>query len=476
MTSLAASPAVVPRSRSSEQPTVWLSVGIVGTMLNLLAYQSPGPLFVAGLLYAVTYAILWLTPLGGTEERRTFNACFATAWLAAGISATYIHFAMDPVQLDDAEDFYVLASDPHAGALGVVGLQALTSGAGAIVLWRKAYELFSALGLDRGRYVGIGINSLAISLNAVIAVKISREVFGSDPRRFRRLTILLACCGIYGLFASIHLRDAMVLITVTALTYFWVRYLKRAGWSSLVQLGAAMALAGVVLPLLRTEFFFVPVAMTLAGVVAIYAFDPRQSGRRGIVLVLLGVGVVMLAPLLLRYQDEIRFLLTTGHKNYAATSAAESGSGSLGNAIIMSAPFPLRLILGSGYLYVFPIPVWTGFQLKSAYYVFTSLTAIYFYFTVPLVIVALRRVSKERDLRTPALMFLVMLAIGFTVTIAGTSIETRHLGAFLVSFQTLALLPDLSVRADRIAYRGWVQLFIGAIAAVHLAWAILKFV
>ncbi len=467
-----------PRIRAALGSTasVWSCVGVVGTMFNVLAYQSWQPLLVAALLYGTAYLVLRCTPLGGTEERRTFNACFATAWCMAGVAALYLHFMLDPVQLDDAEDFYVLASDPVASVLSISGLQALTSGAGAIVLWQQFYDFFSWLGLGRGRYIGITVNSLAVALNGVVAVKITRELFGNDRRRMRRLTVLLATCGLYGLFASIHLRDALVLLSITTLTYAWVRYLSRSGFGNALIVIAATILAAIVLPLLRTEFFFVPIAMTLAGIAAILIFDPVRTGRRGFIIAVVGIGIIVLAKLLIQYQDAIGFLLTSGQKNYAAMSAAESGAGSLGNAIIRAAPFPIRIVLGSIYLYVFPIPVWVGFQLKSAYHLFTSLTAIYFYVVVPRVIVAMSGILRNKDRRTPGTMFLVLLSVGFPLAVGATSLETRHFGAFLVSFQILASIPDFAVREDLVAYRGWARLFLAAIIAVHVAWAMLKFV
>ncbi len=476
--SLTMSAAEAPRFRTTTKPvaSLWFCVGIVGTMLNVVAYQSWQPLFVALVLYGAAYTLLRLTPLGGTEELRTFNACFATAWCMAGVAALYMHFALDPDQLNDAEDFYVLASDPYASALRLSGLQVLSSGAGVVMLWRTVYDFFSSFGLERGRYIGITVNSLAVALNAVVAVKITRELFGNDSRRLKRLTVIVATCGIYGLFASIHLRDAVVLLCVTTLTYAWVRYLRRSGLGSFLLVSVATVLASAAFPLLRVEFFFVPIAMTLAGVVAILLFDPARNGRRGFIACLVGIGVIVLANLLVQYQDAIRFLLTTAPKNYAAGSAAESGAGSLGYALIVSAPFPLNVVLKSVNLFVSPIPVWTGFQLESAYSLFKSLSAIYFYALVPLIIVAMSRIFSDKNRRTPAIMFLVFLAIGFTVAVAATSNENRHLGAFLVSFQVLALIPDLQVRADLNAYRGWTGLFIAAIIAVHVAWAVLKFV
>lgn len=454
--------------------SVWFGIAIVGTILNLLAYQSWQPLLVATVMYGLGYLVLYLTPLGGTEERRTFNACFATAWCMAGIAALYMHFALDFDQLNDAEDFYVLASDPSASVLGLADLGMLTSGAGAIVLWRRFYDFFSLLGLERGRYIGITINSLAVALNGVVAVKITRELFGEDARRFRRLTILLTTCGLFALFASIHLRDALILLSVTILTYVWVRYLRRSGLDNLILVAVTTVLASFVFPLLRLEFFFVPIAATLAGGAAILLFESGKSGRRAWVACLVGVGFIIVAKLLIQYEDVIRLVLTRAPRNYAAGAAAVSGS--LGYALIISAPFPLNIVLKSVNQFVAPIPVWTGFQLQSAYSLSKSLSAIYFYAVLPLVILAMLRIFSDKTRRTPAMMFLVFLAIGFTIVVAATSGENRHIGAFLVSFQVLALVPDLQVRADLNAYRGWSRLLIAAIISVHVAWAVLKFV
>jgi hypothetical protein len=326
--------------------------------------------------------------------------------------------------------------------------------------------------MESGRYIGIGVNSLAVSLNGVIAIKMAREVFGEDRRRLRRLIILLTTCGLYALFASIHLRDALALVTVTTLTYAWVRYLARSGraphWIVI-----ATVLASVILPLLRAEFFFVPIAMTLAGVGAILMFDSGRNGRRSYVLAMVGLGAVVLGNLAFQYWDAITFLLTTAPKNYAAGAAQQSGS--LGYAIIVSAPFPLNMILKSINQFVAPIPVWTGFQLRSAYLLFKSFATVYFYFLLPLVILAILRVCGDKSQRTPVRMFLVFLVIGFTFAVGGTSGENRHIGAFLVSFQVLALVPDIHLRVDGTVYRNWTTLFVASVVLVHMAWAVLKF-
>lgn len=462
-----------PNVAASVSFPVWICVGIAGAILNAIAYQDWQPFVVVLGLYGAAYAVLYFTPLGGVVERRTFTACFLTAWFTAGIAALYLQFAQDPDQLNDAEDFYFLASDPAAAPLGLATFTQLTGGAGAVVLWRSVYDFLASLGLERGRYVGITLNSLAVALNGVVAAKICVELFGYDQRRLRRLTVLLATCGLYGLFASIHLRDALVLLSVTVLTYVWVRFLRRSGVGNGVLVATATVLGLVVFPLLRGQFFFVPIATTLAGITAVLIFDPPASRRRVAFVGVALFGIVVFVNLLIRYQHDLLWVLTVTPQQYAEGAARVQGS--LGYALIVGAPFPLNIVLKSVYQFVAPIPVWTGFQLQSAYLLFKSVAAVYFYFTIPLVVLAIVRLVRNKSWRTPATMFLAIVLIGFAVAVGATSGENRHIGAFLVSYQVLAVLPDLRTRSDLNFYKRWGGMLMAAIVAVHLAWAILKF-
>lgn len=73
--------------------------------------------------------------------------------------------------------------------------------------------------------------------------------------------------------------------------------------------------------------------------------------------------------------------------------------------LIVSQPLPIRLVLGSVYLFVFPIPVWSGFQLESAYPLFKSLNAIYFYFLLPFLVISFRVLWRDAFSRTPLRLF-----------------------------------------------------------------------
>ena len=117
------------------------------------------------------------------------------------------------------------------------------------------------------------------------------------------------------------------------------------------------------------------------------------------------------------------------------------------------------------------------FDVKSRIQVlFKSFNVFYFYFVIPLLILALRRLWKDKSSRSPPVLFLLFLVIGFTLAIAGSSLETRHHGAFFVPLFLLALAPDLRIRSEWRQYKQLLILFLSGVGLVHLAWIVLKVV
>ena len=64
--------------------------------------------------------------------------------------------------------------------------------------------------------------------------------------------------------------------------------------------------------------------------------------------------------------------------------------------------------------------------------------------------------------------------IGFTLAIAGTSLEGRHLGAFLVPLLVLVLLPDLTLKKYRNTYKIFLVTFLFMMTMLHLTWLVMK--
>jgi hypothetical protein len=461
-----------PGARSVRLRSVDLALFFVGAVITAGSYGELAPVASTGLLFAVGWLGLRLTPAGGVAESRLYTRAFAVFFFVSGIAAVYANQWSDPVQLlSDAATFHAMASGL---ASGLSLDQISTEGALAVVVWRAVYDGFSQLGFDKARYIGIGVNILAVALSGVVGVKMVRNLYGDDTYRFNRLTWLVSTSGLFWLFAGLHLRDAFVLLTVSVLTYAWQRYLASpTGASRLLVAVAWSALSFIYLGYLRREFAFVPVAMAVAAAASV--FTARANPGRRVFVGTLAICAASLSGILIwQFSGALQTAISGGAESYAAHMNASSVSSSLGLRLIVNQPAAIRIVLGGLYLFAFPIPVWTGFQLHSAYHLFISINTVGFYFLTPLLLLAMREPLRDHRQRRPEVLFLVYLTVGFTAAIALTSLEIRHLGAFLMAALVLGTVPDLRSRSGRAWYRRVLLMELSLMAVVHGAWVILK--
>lgn len=449
-----------------------VSLFSAGTLINIVAYRSLEPLFVSILFYLVGTVLLHLTPMGGSPERRIFRIVFTVGWFWAGVAAFYANYLNDLGQTTkDAAIFYMISSG--RGESLNIPLH-VVEGAGAIFLWKNIYDFFTGIGFDSSPYIGIVFNVFLVAMSGVVALKSAKQIFGQDIRRLNLLSMFFSTCGLLWLFAAIHLRDAIVLLAVTSLAYVWLYFLAKPDIGSrLLQIIIFSLLAGLSFGFLRREFVFVPIAMAMAGVAALM-FGRKKGRSRLISYVLVLIGLTATAGLLVTFGEAIQLALFAGNESYLGHALDTQASDSLGVALIVKQPTPIRLVLGSVYLFVFPIPFWSGFQLDSALHLFKSFNVLFFYFVTPLMVMSVWQLLKHKDQRTPALLFILFLTLGFTLAIAGTSLETRHFGAFLAPMFVLALLPDLRMRSVRNNYKSLLFVILSGVVMVHALWVVLK--
>lgn len=454
---------------------VEFSLASIGITLNIGAYGSLLPVALSALLVAVSLLILAAPTCGGKEERDAFLRLFLVGFVMSGVAAIYASSFEDPTQLSlDAAHFFDLASRPATEIQLSFGDLLDQENGLAAAAWAAFYEAMAVLGFPRERYVGILLNVAAVGMTGVIAVKATRRVFGDDPDRIRRLILLMSSCGLWWLFAGIHLRDAFVLLGVTALFHSWTCFLDKPSFGMrFLGVCVTSAAGAAVLGSLRTEFVFVPIAMALTGTASLMAGRVKSALRvRVYALVVIGFG---LSVALSVYQgQDFLSALVRGNEGYSEISIKESATDSLGMAIIVDQPMPVRLLLGSGYMLVAPIPFWSGFQFERVYDLFKSASALFFYFVIPLLVMGASRILTSSNERTPPLLFAFLLTVCVIVATAGTSLESRHLGAFLVPMFILAILSDTNLPAVRRTYRRLLVVTLSGMAIVHVAWAVLK--
>jgi hypothetical protein len=446
----------------------------VGAGLHLAAYLSLLSIIVAGLFYSAFYTVLVFTRLGGSFEREIFNRIFAIGWVAAGVAAIYAIHLYDAGQLySDAGGFFDMAASQARG-LSLIEIQLLHEGALAIMLWANVYDFLSYVGFPRERYVGITVNVTALAMTAVITLKMARLVYGVHTYRFKRLTLLFSACGMFWLFAGIHVRDSIVLLAVSVLGYAWLQFLSKPsfGMPMLKIIGVSL-LAVPILGFLRDDFLFVPVAMATAAVAALLIGRSNKKNRQ-VAYGMAGIGFIVIVIVLLSFGDKVLYILSRGNEGYAELASEQHGSNSLGMSLIIDQPLSIRIILGFGYLYLMPIPFWAGFQFNSVYALFKSFNVIFFYFMMPLFLMAIWQLWRRRESRSVMLSFLGFLSLGFTTAIAGTSLETRHLGVFLPYIFLLSMLPDLENKLIFNNYKKLLFMTLLGVLLIHLSWMIIK--
>lgn len=451
-----------------------LGLFTIGLILNLWTFNSVGPLLASILFFGFGIIAVKLSSSGNTWSVRMFIRVFLIGWTSMGLSQLYIVLFNDNFQiLSDPGNFFEIASEA-SNSLSLQEIRQVTEGSLAIVLWRAIYDLFAGFGFPRDRYIGVLVNVTAVAFSGVAIIQMAKLIYGVDVPRFRRLILMISCCGLMWLFAGIHLRDGIVLLTVTLLTWLWVWYLQRplAG----VRLCALLVfsiLGGTILGLLREEFFFVPLGLAIFGVTALlFGRDRNGAQLSRIILVAIGIGLISVLGFLIF--DNFIETLTRGWEGYLNFAREEHGSSSLGLLLIVNQPLPIRLILGFFYLFAYPIPFWSGFQLSSAYDLFKSFNVLFFYAIIPLLVLSVFLLLRQRELRSPSQLFLLFSVLGFSGAIAVTSLETRHFGAFLSPIFLLGLLPDLTIPRLRASYRSVLVLVLLSVIAVHVFWVAMK--
>ncbi len=443
----------------------------LGAWIHVLAESSALPLAAALIYYCVGRVVLLVPSIGGVWERRMYARVFLVGFLIAGISGLFRTFSGDGI--GDAANFFRLASQ-LADGWSLAKIASITEGAAAVVLWRGAFDFMALLGFPRLQYIGIFVNVLLVALSGVVALKMARLVYGEDVLRFRRLILLFSACGLFWLFSGTLYRDSVVLLGVSTLALAWLYFLKRPDLSFRFSLIVASSLvATAYFGFMRQEFVFVPTAMMMAALTALLIGNSTRD-YRAITYLLIFVGLIVSGWFLVYKGEILQLYLSRGLDGYVEAAIKQHEAGSLGVSLIVSQPMIIRLPLAFIYLFVFPIPFWTGFQFESSYHLYKSFNVIYFYFVIPLLVLASCRLWTDKSFRSPAILFLFFVLIGFTMAIAGTSLETRHHGAFFAPLFLLALAPDFRVRAIRQQYMFLLAFLLSGVFLVHFAWITIK--
>lgn len=441
-----------------------------GACINSYSYASFAPVLAALVFFSIAYLLLLLTPLGGKAERRMFIRVFSVGFLMSGVAAVYANQFGDPVQLmSDARGFFVMATT-GATDLTLNEIRRAHSGSLAIYFWRAVYNAFSAIGFSKMPYIGILFNVTVVSFSGVFGIKLVRLLVGNDPYRFRNMTLFVSSCGLFWLFAGVHVRDALALLVVTTMTYAWAMYLTKPGLN--LRLVYVICVNLAIYPLLqfvRTDFAILPVFMGAIASASL-AFMGVGHQKQVVRFIVLPVAIATLVLFMTEVGSQQATRYEIAKEIYSSTSGANSTGSSLASSLILNQPTIVRSVIGTIYLFTFPIPFWFGVLSDTVYQLFKSANVIFFYFLLPVLFVAFGELKRNKETRAPVTVFMFLLPLFASMAVAATSLETRHFGAFLMPVFAFACLPDFRKNKVWRQYKMGATVVFSGVAVVHLAW------
>lgn len=455
-----------------------LSASFILYVLSLLiigfSYQSYEPLLIINFYFL--FFILVTSLLSGKNNLDDFSSTiliFSICLFWTAISSIYLNvFDDSQYKGQDSGFFLELAQGAVFINPNIFGSN-FYDGIGAVNFWKLFYDLFYLAGFSKLPYIGVTINTIFVSLSGLFSLKMVKLLYPSDPKRYFRFLILFSSCGLFMLFASLHLRDAFVLFFVTLQSYGWIRFIRYKNSSNFFLLFFITVICSYTLFWLRAEFTALGFGF-LAAFLGSFILTNQLSRISQLFLyslsAFIGITVVIL---LLNYTSVISDLVDSSI-NYSKVGAEASG-GSLGYELIISQPLPIRIFLSSIFLFILPVPFWSGMEENSIYYLFKSLNAVYFYFIIPLIVLSFINFLSFKGLRNTENYFLLFCILGFTTVVAFTSVESRHIGSFIPLFLLFCLIPGFNKTIEKKNYLTLLLLFVCLIILIHTAWIFIKY-
>lgn len=459
--------------------TVW-SVCLVniaiGIVLFQLANSSFEPALGAVLFLFIGFLFTYIL-MCNISERNAFLLTFSFCLLIGGVSQYYSQTYFEtPMSTLDANTFYKLLQSKN-GFYSFAELEQLVNAPLAVYVWQYVYGVFGILQLDKGPWIGVLFNALLVGISAIFTVKAASNVFQGDEYRLQKVGVLFALCGMFWLYGALFLRDSFVLLTNSVAIWTVTKLITRLSAVNVVKSLIILAFCALAMIYLRDRAVYI-IALFLFIGIAIIAF--RKSSGLGRVLVILFFCFIVLFQAFYMNQMFSGAVEAASHSNEAYThgSQATSGSQSLGVSIIVNQSLPVKAVLGSIYLLVFPVPIWGYLQPGlGEYSLIRGWHALYMAWLVPLFLAGMvctikQKVVDSKNIDT--LYFMVFVALLSLVLVSVTSLESRHFGQFLPALIILAALPD----GRRLEIKKLVNnsriLWFSLIAAIHFLWFALR--
>lgn len=448
-------------------PFLYLCLISLGLFLSTLSYQSVEPILITVIIGNIFLVFLILFVKNRQELIFSFLS-FSIFIFLSGLASIFNNIFKS---INNDEAFFFLSSIGNRQYLDSV----ITNydGYGAVAVWAFFYNLFYELGFSKIPHIGITINIVIMTFSGMLIYKTAEKIYKNDYQRINRLFFLYPLNGLILIFAITHLRDAFSFFLISLLTFSWINFITDKKLNDLFFLIIFNIFSFYSFAYIRPEFLLIPFALILSFLASIFFVnkDKNLFYFRGIKSIAI---IFLLSSLTILWKLDFFYIINQAYEGYRLLNESSNSSSSLGTILIVDAILPIRLILGSFYLFIFPIPFWAELDYQSLYHLLKFFNLFYFYFFIPLIILSFYYFIKLNSFKTLTNYFLLFSIIGFTVSVALTSLETRHLGQFLPFFILFSLIPPLKNKIEFFNYSKIFLIFISLILLIHILWIFLK--
>jgi hypothetical protein len=449
---------------------------LIGSAMQAYANRTTDAFLVASLFLVTGCATVGLLFPGARPEWRAFLWTYVVCIFVGGLAQCYSMVTFgNPQSTIDAPTFlrHIAPEPPFTTMADMPPFNSPL----AVLIWQQVYKVAWWLGLDFGSYTAVMFNALVMGLTAGITVRTAREFFGDDDWRLQRVGTLFASCGLFILFGAVLLRDCFTTFFNALVLWALVRWLCRSTLRNLVIAVGVTGVSAYAMIYLRFESVLMFGLFWFLGFLFWFWRDRLNPTRLAAVLLVCCVGMIG-GSYLRSYVQMSQKSQARTMTSYLRMAAKASQDDSLGMRLVVKQPLPIRLVLGSGSLMVYPIPLWAFLEKGvNDYHLVRTYHGVYQILVLPLVfagfIAVFRLFQRDRKQAVPLAFLAVYLLMDLAAVVA-TSLEQRHVAQFMPAFMILAAVPDTRDEGTRLSVRYMAIAWFCTVILVHLAWAMAK--
>lgn len=436
---------------------LFLSIGLA---LNCLSYSSLLPGIVVALFYIFGRLLLPVMNLSTRSLRVFYVDFFSLLFFISGIAALYVEGFGDPNQLEGDPGWIYQESIKNFDSASA------NIKSGGVIIFSYIYTFFNFFYFPKSRYIGVFANILFVSLASTIGLKSADIIFNNDVFRFNILKKLIMYCPLLWLFGTTHLRDSMTFLLLSIFTFSWVLVFKKNSFANLVKLLFLNISVYFILSNVRSEYQGLILVIALMGSSILLFVVSREKKLLPLYFISLSILVLVSSFTFSDVLKDLLFGLQHANEYYYELTKNSKSSG-LGFRLIVDQPFPIRLSVGFFYIFLFPIPFWAGSPLYEVYDLFKSLNALYFYVVFPGLALGIIKIIKNIKKETPVIIFVFLFMLTAVSSVIMTSLETRHLGSFVLLVFIISLVPNYNQYNGFNNYKVAFFILLGFMSVVH---------